>query len=140
MKKHLYPWIALLFVLALGFDLIVWGAAARLPEIGPKLLLSAQREAPLVDFYMRVGSVVDAAVPMLDGWGSAYAKGALSEGFDRIKGDPSVAMDLIFSQSWNTHHALLKFLDWAAPALGVLALVLWIRRPKKVSLMGSRRR
>ena len=138
MKKHLCAWVTLLFVLVLGFDLIVWGAAARLPEVGPKLLLSAQREAPLVDFYMRVGGVLDATVPRLDGWGAKYANGALGEGFDRIQADPSVAMDLIFSQTWNPHHALLKFLDWAAPALGVLALVLWIRRPKKVSLMGSR--
>jgi hypothetical protein len=27
---------------------------------------------------------------------------------------------------------------WAAPVFGVIALVLWSRRPKKVSLMGGR--
>ncbi len=140
MNKRLHVWVTLLFVMTLAFEIIVWGAAARLPDVGAKLLVSAQREAPLVYFYMRAGGILDAAVPELDRWGADYANGALSEGFERIKSEPLVAMDLILSQTWNAHHALLKYLRWGAPVLGVLALLLWSRRPKTVRLMGTRRR
>lgn len=140
MRRHLHWWITLLFLLVLAYDLIVWGAAARLPEVGAHLLVSAQREAPLAYVYMRVGSALDEAVPALDAWGERHAEAALGEGFPRIKDDAAVAMDLIFSQTWNPHHAFLKGCHWGAPVLAVLALVFWMRRPKKVSLMGSRRR
>jgi len=79
-------------------------------------------------------------VPMLDDWGGQHAQTALGEGFARIKDDPTVAMDLIFSQTWNAQSAMLRLCHWAAPALAALALVFWMRRPKKVLLMGSRRR
>lgn len=135
-------WYAIvIFLLALGYDLVVWGAAARLPDdVGKHLLSSAQREAPLVDFYMQVGGPLDQAVPVLDAWGARAANAALAEGFERIKQDPAVAMDLVFSQTWNSHHAWLKFCHWAAPALALISLLLWLRRPKKVRLMGSGRR
>jgi hypothetical protein len=139
-KRNLHWWIILLFLFVLGYDLVVWGAAARLPEVGVRLLNSAQREAPLAYAYMRIGSVLDAAAPILDDWGTQHAQMAFSEGFARIKDDPTVAMDLVFSQTWNAQHAILKLCHWAAPVLAVLALVFWMRRPKKVHLMSSRRR
>ncbi|MDR3385521.1 MAG: hypothetical protein P4L92_00595 [Rudaea sp.] len=140
MKRNLHWWIILLFLLALGYDLVVWGAAARLPEVGPRLLASAQREAALTYAYMRAGSILDAAVPLLDDWGSQRAQMALGEGFARVKDDPRVAMDLVFSQTWNAQHLMLKFCHSAAPVLAVIALVFWVRRPKKIRLMGQRRR
>jgi hypothetical protein len=140
MRSHLHWWIGLLFLLVLSYDFVVWGAAARLPDVGAHLQDSAHREGPLVYFYMRVGSAIDAAVPALDVWGQRHAEAALAEGFPRIKQDPAVAMDLVFSQTWNAQHLTLKICHWAAPVLAVLALVSWIRRPKKVRLLGSRRR
>ena len=140
MRRHLHWWIVLLFLLVLGFDFVVWGAAARLPDVGAHLQDSARREGPLAYFYMRVGSVIDAAVPVLDEWGTHHAEAALAEGFPRIKDDPTVAMDLVFSQTWNAQHLTLKVCHWAAPVLAVLAIVFWLRRPKKVRMLGSRRR
>ena len=140
MRRYLHWWIGLLFLTVLGYDFVVWGAAARLPEVGTHLQDSARREGPLVYFYMRVGSAIDAAVPALDDWGQRRAETALSEGFSRIKQDPAVAMDLIFSQTWNAQHLTLKVCHWAALALAALALVFWVRRPKKVRMLGSRRR
>lgn len=138
MKGHWHWWVTLLFVWAIAYDLVVWGAAARLPEIGAHLQASAQRQALLANIYMRVGSELDAAMPVLDDWGTQRAQTALSGGFDRIKEDPMASMDLIFSNTWNSTHAMLKFMYWAAPVFGLIALVLWSRRPKKVSLMGGR--
>ena len=137
--RHLHWYVIVFFLLALGYDFVVWGGAARLPEVGPHLLDSARREGPLAYFYMSIGSMLDQAVPALDQWGQQHASAALSEGFERINGDPAVAMDLVFSQTWNSHHATLKFFHWAAPVLAVLSGVFWMRRPKKVRLMGRRR-
>jgi len=139
--RHLHWYFIALFVLVLGYDLVVWGAASHLPdEVGPRLLRSAQREAPLAFFYMQVGGVLDTVLPPLQAWGEQHAHAALGEGFARISEDPAVAMDLVFSQTWNSQHALLKSCHWAAPILLVLSLVFWVRRPKKVHLMAGRRR
>ena len=138
MKRHWHWWVTLLFVWALAYDLVVWGAAAHLPDIGGHLQASAQRQALLANIYMSAGGALDAAVPVLDDWGTQRAHTALADGLERIKEDPMVSMDLIFSNTWNSTHATLKFMYWAAPVFGVIALVLWSRRPKKVSLMSGR--
>jgi hypothetical protein len=127
-----------LFLWALAYDLVIWGAAGRLPDVGDKLRVSAQRNALLATIYMTGGDALDAAVPVLQDWGTQHALNALEEGIPRIKDDPNVAMDLIFSQTWNSSHFWLKFMYWAAPLLGVIALVTWARRPKKVHMMGGR--
>ncbi|MBS0569452.1 MAG: hypothetical protein JSS28_02500 [Proteobacteria bacterium] len=138
MRKMWHWWFTLLFVWALAYDLVVWGAAGRLPGIGGQLQDSAQRQALLAHLYMYAGGALDGGVPILDDWGTQRARTALSDGFARIKEDPMVSMDLIFSNTWNSTHAWLKFMYWAAPAFGVIALVLWSRRPRKVSLVGRR--
>jgi hypothetical protein len=138
MKRYLHWWITLLFALALLYDFAVWGALAGLPEIGPKLELSARRQALLATIYMSGGTALDAALPPLKDWGERRGEAALAEGFPRMREDPYVAMDLIFSQTWNAAHATLKFCYWAAPVAGLLALVAWVRRPKKIRLMGRR--
>jgi hypothetical protein len=138
MKRHWHWWVTLLFVWALAYDLVVWGAAARLPEVGLYLQSSAQRQALLANIYMSAGEALDNAVPILDDWGTQRAQAALSAGFERIKQDPMVSMDLVFSNTWNSTHATLKFMYWAAPVFGVIALLLWSRRPKKISLVGGR--
>jgi len=139
MKARMHVWMTLVFLFVLGWDFATWGAAAQIPDIGAKLQRSAQREAVLATIYMGAGSALDAAVPPIDSWGSQYVEAALSEGFARIREDPSVAIDLIFSQTWNAKHLILKIMYWAAPVLAVLTLFFWARRPKKISLMGSGR-
>jgi hypothetical protein len=139
MKQHLHWYVIALFLIVLGYDCVVWGGASRLPDVGPQLLASARGEGPLVYLYMSVGSILDAAVPTLDQWGQRHANAALSEGFQRIQEDPRVAMDVVFSQTWNAQHAVLKTMHWTAPVLALISIVMWIRRPKKVALMGRRR-
>lgn len=138
MRRYLHWWITLLFLLCLGYDLVMWGAAARLPDIGPKLQQSAQRQALFAHIYMGAGSPLVASVPWLDDWGTRHIETALSQGFPRIKEDPRVAMDLIFSETWNSTHATLKLMYWGAPILALLALIFWSRKPKKLHMIGSR--
>ena len=139
MLRNLHWFALVLLLLALAFDFAVWGGAARLPDVGPLLLRSAQREAPMVRFYMLVGQPLDAVLPAFDRFGQEHATAAFEEGFQRIKDEPAIAMDLVFSNTWNSTHATLKTVFWATPALALLWLVLWLRRPKKVNLMSRRR-
>ena len=138
MMKRLHWLLLLLFAWALIYDLAVWGAIGRLPDVGDKLHSSLQRSALLATMYMAGGDALDSAVPFLDDWGTQRAQAALAPGIPRMKDDPNVAMDLIFSQNWNSTHAFMKFMYWAAPAFGLAFLVAWTRRPKKVRLMGRR--
>jgi hypothetical protein len=128
-----------LFALVFLFDLVVYGGLAEIPEIGPIVQRAAVREAPLVLSYMTLGSWLDEKIPALGVWGESYAMEALQEGFERIRHDPTVAIDLIFSNSWNSKHGWIKFYHWAAPVLLILSLILWARRPKVVRMMGGRR-
>lgn len=138
MAKRMHWILLLLFAWALVYDLTVWGGVASLPDVGDKLRLSAQRNALLATMYMAGGDALDNAVPALGDWGRERAHSAMETGIPRFRDDPNVAMDLIFSQTWNGTHAFLKFMYWAAPVFGVLFLVAWARRPKKVTLMGRR--
>lgn len=138
MKKYMHWWFTLLFLVAFAYDAILWGAAARIPDIGEKLQKSAHREALFASIYMTVGMPLVAAVPFLETWGAATFQDAIAQGFQRIHDDPAVAMDLIFTQTWNAKHSTLKTVYWAAPILALITLILWVRRPKKISLMGRR--
>ena len=138
MKKYLHWWATVAFLLAFAYDAIVWSAAARIPDVGDKIQKSAHREALLANVYMAAGAPLVTAAPLFDAWGQDAFQAAVSQGFPRIQEDPSVAIDLIFSENWNARHRTLKTMYWVPPILAVLAVVLWIRRPKKISLMGRR--
>lgn len=133
MKIHVVALV--LFVLCFSYDIVVWGGVEALPDVGPGIADSARREAPLAATYIAIGELVDSAVPPLRDYGSARLSDALSEGFERIRADPTVAMDLIFGASWNVTHSWLKTAYWAAPVLLLVTVVLWVRRPKKISVL-----
>ena len=139
MKRHLHTIATLLFALCLLFDLVVWGAAPGLPEIGPAIHTSANREAPVVAGYIWLGAYLDAALPVLERSGEAVLQRALQPSVERIHENPAAAMDVIFNSTNNRAHWWLKFLFNAAPVLLVLSLLLWWRRPRKISLIGGRR-
>jgi hypothetical protein len=138
MRKFAHWWVLLFLLVTFLYDAIVWGGAARLPEIGDKLQHAAQRQAILGSVYMTCGVPLLSAIPALDAWGQDHFQTAVYEGFPRIHEDPSVAFDLIFNNNWNTHHRILRAMYWMPPILIVVWLFFWLRRPKKVSLMGRR--
>jgi hypothetical protein len=138
MKRRLHLIALILFGATLLYDLVVWGALPQLPEVGPSIVDSARREAPLATIYISLGSYVDAAVPSLQAFGQQRAIDAFGEGFERIRGDSTVAMDLIFNATWNLQHRWIKTLYWAAPFFLLLAIVLWTRRPTQVRTLGRR--
>jgi hypothetical protein len=135
MKFRLHVIALILFVLCFLYDIVVWGGVYALPDVGADIADSARREAPLATTYISIGAMVDSASAALRDYGSARLADALSEGFERIRADPTVAMDLIFGPSWNRAHSWLKTTYWAAPVLLLVAAVLWVRRPKKVTAL-----
>ncbi|MFI4969547.1 MAG: hypothetical protein ACHP7D_05035 [Lysobacterales bacterium] len=139
MKRRLHLIALTLFVITLFYDVVVWGALPRLPEVGASIVDSARREAPLASTYIAIGSGLDGAVPALQAFGEQRLTSAFGDGFERIRGDATVAMDLIFNRTWNSEHRWLKTMYWAAPFLLLLSLVLWVRRPKPVRVFGARR-
>jgi hypothetical protein len=132
MKNHWHVVALVLFVLCFAYDIVIWGSVRALPDVGAGIAASAQHEAPLAATYIAIGSAVDSAVPALQTFGAMRLTEALSDGFERIRTDPTVAMDLIFSSTWNASHRWIKMMYWAAPVLLVIAVILWVRRPKKI--------
>jgi hypothetical protein len=140
MKRNLHVIALVLFLLSLGYNLLVWGAVPLLPQVGDAIAGSARREAPLAATYIALGSRIDAAVPALQAFGERRLAAALGEGFERIRADSTVAMDLIFSSTWNVQHRWLKTMFWLTPLLLLVTCVLWWRRPRKVQALGGSRR
>ena len=138
MRPRLYVIGLVLFVVAFVYDIVVWGALPAVPDVGADMAQSAHREAPLASAYMLLGSRLDAAIVPLQSFGVARLTEAFGEGFDRIRDDPGVAMDLIFNTNWNFTHRWLKTLYWAPPLLLVLTVLLYLMRPKQVRTLGRR--
>ena len=140
MKRNLHVIALVLFLLSFGYNLLVWGAAPLVPEVGDAIANSARREAPLAATYIALGSPIDAAVPALQAFGEQRLTAALGEGYARIREDSTVAMDLIFTSTWNVQHRWLKTKYWLAPLLLLVTVVLWLRRPRKLHTLGGARR
>jgi hypothetical protein len=138
MSRRLHLIALVLFVLAFLYDVIVWGAVPGLPDVGPEIAGSAAREAPVAATYIALGSPLDGALPSLQRFGERRLQAAFGEGFDRIREDSTVAMDLLFTQTWNAQHRWLKTMYWAPLVLLVLTALLWWRRPRQVRTLGRR--
>ncbi|HEY6940415.1 hypothetical protein [Dokdonella sp.] len=139
MKRHLHVIVLVLFVSFLLYDMVVWGALPRVPDVGPAIVDSANREAPLAATYVLLGAPLDGALPALQAFGEARVTEAFGEGFPRIREDSTVAMDLIFNTTWNVGHRWLKTAYWFPPLLLVATVIVWLRRPRKVATLGRGR-
>jgi len=132
MKSQLHVIAIVLFAICFLYDIVVWGGVSTLPHVGAYIADSAHREAPLATTYIAIGTPLDAALPSLGDYANARLTDGLSEGFDRIREDPTVAMDLIFGPTWNPTHRLIKAMYWGAPIMLLVSAILWVRRPKPV--------
>lgn len=139
MKRHLHLVTLFLFILCLLYDVVVWGALPGLPEIGRPIIESAQREAPLASSYIWLGRGVDGVAAPLQAFGIRCLDGALGDGAERIKASPDLAMDILFSDTWNSEHRWFKAMYWGAPCFAFLAAFFWWRRPRKLGAFDKRR-
>ena len=135
MKNRMHVVALILFVVCFLYDVVVWGSVPALPKVGPLVAESAEREAPLATAYIAIGGAVTSAVPPLRTLGTSLLTDAWSEGFERIRDDPTVAMDLIFHSHWNASNGWLRMMYWATPVLLLATLIFWLRRPKPVQAL-----
>ncbi|ODU34251.1 MAG: hypothetical protein BGP24_22960 [Lysobacterales bacterium 69-70] len=140
MRKYLPLILLLLFVLATVWQCLFWAGAASLPGIGSSVRRSAMREAPLVATYTFGGELLGKVAPALGDVGRSWAEVALRPAAERLEADPGVAMDFIFGESLNATQRTATRGVYLPPVLLLLALVAWLRRPRQVRMMGSRRR
>lgn len=140
MRKYLHLIATALFVLALLWQCLFWGGASTLPDIGASVRRSALREAPLVAGLMIGGETLAKAVPSLGDLGRDWAGPALQPAAERLKADPDVAMDLLFGESLSPSQRLATRGVYALPVLLLLAILAWMRRPRQVRMLGSKRR
>lgn len=139
MRKYLHLLLTGLLLLLLFWESLFWGGAAALPELGPIVRRSAMREAPLVATFMVLGEGAGKLAPSLRNLGQGWADGALAPAKERLLADPDVAMDFIFSQSLNATQRMATRGVYAVLPLLVLAVIAYLRRPRQVRMMGSRR-
>lgn len=139
MKYRLYLIALVLFLASFTYDCVVWGAMPGLAGVGPSVVESARREAPLATTYIVIGERLDHRFGALQSFGAKRLNDALGEGFARIAEDRTVAMDLIFNTTWNSSHRWLKTAYWAAPFFLLLTSVLWGLRPRRVHALVRRR-
>lgn len=138
MRKHLHKIAFVLLLLAVLFDLAIWGAVPDLPEIGSHMVTSAHAEALLASTYMALGTPLDAAVGSLHGMGTNLMTAAMQPLLEQIVAEPNLAMDLTLSGSANSALGWVRTFYWAPPVLLVIFLLLWATRPKVVSLIRKR--
>jgi hypothetical protein len=132
MKSQLHVIALVLFAICFLYDIVVWGGVPALARVGPAIVDSAHREAPLATTYIAIGTPLDEAMPALGDYADARLTEAFAEGFDRVREDPTAAMDLIFSTTWNSTHRWIKAMYWGAPVMLLFTTILWFRRPKPV--------
>ncbi len=135
MRRRLHVIAMVVFLLVLGFDLVVWGGVPSIPDVGAKIERSAHAEAPLAATYLFIGGLIADALPSVGHWGAATMTEALGPLLPRIAEEPAVAMDLILNTSQGRLHGWIRTAYWGAPVLLVITALLWWRRPKKISFM-----
>ena len=89
MKRNLHVIALVLFLLSFGYNLLVWGAAPLVPEVGDAIANSARREAPLAATYIALGSPIDAAVPAFKASGDITSM-AQADGYIEIPAQTDV--------------------------------------------------
>jgi len=125
------------FIGTLAFNSWAWGGSTFLPEIGPIIQTSAEREAPLVQTYVflgRQGITLAGA--------ETSARVAAEERFgparERLLSEPALAMDDLFNESYSSGLAWLIRLHWVPPIALLLFLIGWWRRPRQVQTIRRR--
>lgn len=122
-----------LLLVSLVFNLLLFGGLLRQPE-GKAFRDSARREAPLALVYMSVGEQL-LRIPGFAGVGESLAIDAFSPLSERVRANPSAAMDLVQNADAGTALELARFNYWATPVLLLLWIVLFLLRPRDVHLV-----
>jgi hypothetical protein len=127
MKGRMYQIAGVLFLLALIYDLFLWGGLARVPNMGPAMQNVAARELSLAGLYLPLGNRLVELGGVAES-AAAFAESRFAELEARVMSNPAAAMDIVLS-GMSTGVSIGYY---GAPVLLVLFLLLWWRRPRIV--------
>lgn len=134
MKRRLHVIAAVLFVLLLADQWLVWGGLGRVPAAGPVVLAAADREVSLASVHVLVGEWLVRSTG-LDETAIDVANARFRDVLPEILGNPEAALDAAVARMPGN----VRFGYIGAPAMLVLAVLLWWRRPRSVHLVRTRR-
>ena len=134
MRNRLHVILGVLFVLALLFDVYLWGGLSKTPSMGGIVSDASAREVSLAGIYVPIGQqLLD-----LTGLGrsaSEFAQQAFAKVEPRLLANPAAAMEILVSDMPTG----VRFAYHGAPLLLLAFLVAFWRRPRVVRSMGTRR-
>lgn len=134
MKRYLHVVAALIFLLLLCDQWLVWGGLGRAPQVGPVVLEAADRDVGLASVHVLLGqwlvhgagldeSAIDAATRRFDAV------------IPQILANPDAALETVTTRMpWS-----VRLGYHGAPIMLLVALLLWWRRPRSVHLVKVRR-
>ena len=133
MKGKMHLVAAALLVLALIYDLVLWGGLAKTPALGHLVTQGAQREVSLVGVYLPTGRLLVESTG-LSGFASDFAAARFAPLEARLLANRAAAMDTLISDMPFSVRAPY----YGAPILLLLTAFLWWRRPRGVHMVGPR--
>lgn len=134
MKRYLHVVAAVIFVLLLCDQWLVWGGLGRAPQVGPVVLEAADRDLGLASVHVLVGQWLVRSAG-LDESAIEAGTGRFAAIIPDILANPDVALETATTQMpWS-----VRLGYYGAPIMLLLALLLWWRRPRSVHLVKVRR-
>ena len=134
MKRRLHVVAAVLCVLLLADQWLVWGGLGRAPQVGPIVLAAADRDVGLASVHVLVGQWLVRSAG-LDETAIDTANARFGKVIPAMVDNPPAALDTAINRMpWNVRFGYI-----GAPLLLLVSAFLWWRRPRNVHLSRSRR-
>lgn len=123
----------LLLLLALAYDLLLWGGLTKVPSFGPVATQAVQREVSLASLYLPAGRAL-VELAGLEGAAKDLAQSTFQPLEARLLANPGAAMETLVADM----PTLPRLAYYGVPVLLLVAGVLYWRRPRGVHMIGSR--
>ena len=134
MKRYLHVVAAVIFVLLLCDQWLVWGGLGRAPQVGPVVLEAADREVGLASVHVLVGQWLVHSVG-LDESAIEAGTGRVAAVIPHILANPDAALETATAQM----PLSVRFGYYGVPIMLLVTVLLWWRRPRTVHLVKVRR-
>lgn len=132
-----YVWLAVAAFAMLTIDVMAFGGATLIPDVGKPAAKQARNEQPLTHTYMAIGRGLVEAAPALRGPALGLAEAVWKDAIPVMREQPRTAAARMFDSGRGVLYDLVRLSFWGGPLGLLVALVGWVRRPRQVSLMGS---
>lgn len=133
MKGRAHVFAGILLLLALGYNLFVWGGLLLHPVMGPVAEDATRRELALAGVYAPIGRWVVQSIG-LGSTAAAFAGTRFAAVESHLIENPLAAMETLVSEM----PASVSLAYYGAPILVVVFTLLWWRRPRGLHVISRR--